>query len=110
MSHFFSTLDIEALQQAESLQAADAALCQLMSMLDAEKFSYNYYPGPLSGQAGAAHVLCTAESKDWQAHYSARKYEEIDAIHKSMRKSIIPLAWRLDDVLRTCTEDQKAFL
>ncbi len=97
------------LQEASSLQEADAELSQIMNDLGYDKFSYNYYLKQYNGVDTLLHVLCTEQSQAWQAHYSARNYEQIDPIHNSMRKSVIPVSWKLEDELSKCEDDQRQF-
>jgi LuxR family transcriptional activator of conjugal transfer of Ti plasmids len=100
---------LATLLEASSLQEADAALSQIMKDVGYDKFSYNYYSKQFNSADTVLHVLCTAQSQAWQTHYSARRYEQIDPIHSNMRKSVIPISWKVEDELANCENDHKQF-
>lgn len=98
---------LNALLESSSLGEADNALCRILNETGCDKFSYNYYPKHFHGSETLLHVFCTEQSHDWQAHYRERHYEKIDPIHNQMRKSLIPMSWKLEDELPKYGHDQK---
>ncbi len=101
--------EINALHELETLSAADSALSQIMANLDCGKFSYNYYPTDFQQTGKASHILCTEQVQGWQEHYSAHHYDQIDPIFNRMRKSHLPLSWKLEDEISHYDKNQKQF-
>lgn len=100
---------LDALLESTTPEEADNALRQVMLDVGYDHFSYNYYPKQLDSAKPLLHVLCAEQTQDWQAHYCAKKYEQIDPIHHHMRKSLIPVSWKLEDELPKYGDNQNHF-
>ncbi len=98
---------ISNLLKTNSLQEADSELQQIMADLGFNKFSYNNYHKDFTQTEIVTHSLCTEQSQHWQEHYRTRKYEQIDPIHNHMRKSHIPISWKLENELPKYGKNQK---
>ena len=95
---------LETLLTSPTLAETDKNLCTIMHGIGYDQFSYNYYPKTTDQWL---HTLCTEQSQDWQAHYSAKHYEKIDCVHNRMRKSLLPVKWKLEDELKQCSNEQR---
>jgi DNA-binding CsgD family transcriptional regulator len=98
---------LDTLRHAISLNETDNALSHLMTELDCGNFSYNYYPINFTDVSARHHVLCTTQSQPWQDHYNRQHYEQIDPILNSMRKSHLPIGWKLENELSRHGKNQK---
>lgn len=85
------------IQQTRNVKQAGQLMRHLLQQLGCENFTFTLYGRNFFQTGEIKHELTSQYMQRWQQHFIKNQYELVDPIGKSIKETIVPVLWDLEN-------------